>query len=88
MRTPKDFGHIVKFRKGLFGLLAKGCWDIPEIMGSSFMALIGIGLATVGCYNYLETDGDNREYKSTYYIVRAGDPRECILKNPVFTSWK
>ncbi|KAJ0181426.1 hypothetical protein K1T71_003511 [Dendrolimus kikuchii] len=70
------------------GLFKRGCWEIPEIMGASAIGLIGICLATIGVYNYIRNDGDNREYRSVYYIVRPEDPRAKLLKNPVYTQYK
>lgn len=88
MPEPKEIGHQVRFNKTLIGLFKRGCWEIPEIMGASFLALIGIGLAVVGCINYTKNDGDNREYKKVYMIMRPEDPRVCRLKNPVQTEYK
>lgn len=59
-----------------FGQLIKQGWnEYPEIVASTGLAFIGIGLATIGCYNYAKTDGDNRRYKNTYVIMRPDDPR-------------
>lgn len=81
-------GHPVRFGKGLVGLFKQGWWEIPEVMGSSFMALLGMGMATIGIYNYKQRGGENREYKAVYYIVRKGDPRADKLKNPVYSEFK
>lgn len=83
----KIIGHPVNFGKGIVGLFKQGWWDIPEVMGASFMALLGVGMATIGLKNYIENRGENREYKAVYYIVRQGDPRACELKNPAYTEY-
>lgn len=49
--------------------------EIPEVMGAGAMGLIGIGLATAGCYKYYKNDGDNRKYKMAYIVYRPEDPR-------------
>lgn len=85
---PKTVGHQVNFENTFMGLFKRGWWEIPEIMASSCMALIGGVLASIGVYNYVKRDGDNREYKSVYMIMRPDDPRVCRLKNPVFTEFK
>lgn len=54
----------------------KRAWnEIPEIVGSSVMALIGVGLASIGLYTYYQRDGDNRRYKLRYTVIRDDDPR-------------
>ena len=45
--------HPVRFQKGLSGLFKKGLWEIPEVMCASFLALVGMGMATIGLYNYI-----------------------------------
>ncbi|XP_026752498.1 uncharacterized protein LOC113512780 [Galleria mellonella] len=56
-------------------LLKQGWNEIPEILATTGLAFVGIGLATIGCYNYTKNDGDNRRYKMTYVIMRPDDPR-------------
>lgn len=62
-------------RRTLGQLLKQGWQEIPEVIASTGVAFIGIGLATLGCYNYVKTDGDNRRYKNTYVIMRPDDPK-------------
>ncbi|XP_069687871.1 uncharacterized protein NdufA3 [Periplaneta americana] len=75
---------IIRLMKGktVSGVF-KQAWDeIPEVVGSSFLALFGIGLATVGVYQYYAMDGDNRRYKLDYIVYRPDDPRvEKIRKD-------
>lgn len=85
---PKEIQHYVRFGGGLVGLFKRGCWEIPEIMGATGLALIGIALGVIGCYNYARNDGDNKEYKSAYTVIRANDPRAKRIRNPVFTEYK
>ncbi|KAL0891963.1 hypothetical protein ABMA27_015197 [Loxostege sticticalis] len=85
---PKIIGHPLPFSKTLFGTIKRACWCIPEIVGSSALAVVGIAMATIGVMNYINTDGDNREYKWVYTVIRDDDPRACKLKNPVYTQYK
>ncbi|XP_067002855.1 uncharacterized protein NdufA3 [Anabrus simplex] len=67
-------------QRGLMALFKRGWHEIPEVIGSSFMALIGIGLASVGVYNYYAKDGDNRRFKQTYIVYRPDDPRAARVR--------
>ncbi|CAG9782718.1 unnamed protein product [Diatraea saccharalis] len=84
---PQIIGHHIKFANTLIGTFKKACWHIPEIVGATALALVGIGMAGIGLYNYDKNDGDNREYKWVYTVVRSTDPRACKLKNPVYTQY-
>jgi hypothetical protein len=48
------------------GVLKKGWDEIPEVIASSVLALVGLGLGGIGVYNYYAKDGDNRRYKLEY----------------------
>lgn len=48
------------------GVLKKGWDEIPEVIASSVLALVGLGLGGIGLYNYYAKDGDNRRYKMEY----------------------
>jgi len=48
------------------GVLKKGWDEIPEVIASSVLALVGLGLGGIGLYNYYAKDGDNRRYKLEY----------------------
>lgn len=85
---PIEIGHQVKFGKTLIELFRKGCWEIPELMGATGIAFVGLGLALIGLHNYSKNDGDNKEFKSTYCVVRSDDPRAKLIKNPVNTSYR
>lgn len=61
-------------RGGLSALIKRGWNEIPEVIGSSVIAIIGLGLAGVGLTNYYRKDGDNRRYKATYVVMRPDDP--------------
>lgn len=67
-------------RRSLGQLLKQGWNEIPEVIGSTGMALVGVALATVGCYNYVKQDGDNRRYKSNYVVMRPDDPRVKLIR--------
>ncbi|KAJ0181427.1 hypothetical protein K1T71_003512 [Dendrolimus kikuchii] len=67
-------------RRTIGQLIQQGWNEIPEILATTGVALVGIGLATIGCYNYVKNDGDNKRYKSTYVILRPDDPRVKLIK--------
>lgn len=54
--------------------------DIPEVIGSSALALVGVAMASFGVWNYYRKDGDNRRYKNTYVIYRDTDPRAATVR--------
>ncbi|KAG7304220.1 hypothetical protein JYU34_011158 [Plutella xylostella] len=87
MPYPKEIGYKVKFPNTLMGLFKRGWWEIPEIMGTSCLALVGIGLAIGGMWRYKRENGANPEYKMTYTVVRPDDPRAQLYKNPVHTKY-
>ena len=57
---------LMRFSISVTGLFKKGWNEIPEVIGSTFMALIGVGMGVVGAYNYYAKDGDNKKYKTEY----------------------
>ena len=67
-------------RRSLGQLLQQGWNEIPEVLATTGLALAGIGMATLGCYNYVKMDGDNRRYKSTYVILRSDDPKAKLIR--------
>lgn len=60
--------------RGLVGLFKRGWNEIPEIIGSSFMALIGLGLTGLALQTYYSKDADNRKHKLQYTVIRDDDP--------------
>lgn len=65
---------------GRLATLFKQGWnEIPEVVGSSFVALLGLGLAGAGLVNYYAKDGDNRRYKSSIVVMRSDDPRAAKI---------
>lgn len=67
-------------RRSLGQLLQQGWTEIPEILASTGLALVGIGFGVVGCYNYIQRDGDNRKYKNMYVIMRPDDPKAKLIR--------
>lgn len=63
----------------LVTLFKQGWNEIPEVVGSSFVAVLGLGLAGAGLINYYRKDGDNRRYKSTIVVMRSSDPRAAKI---------
>lgn len=68
--------------RGLVGLLKRGWNEIPEVIGSGFMSLIGIGLGAYGLWHYYSIDGDNRKYRDSYTVIRHDDPRAAKVHKP------
>lgn len=66
--------------RGLVALFKRGWNEIPEIIGSSFMALVGIGLGVTALYNYYSKDGDNRRHKLEYTVVRHDSPEAARVR--------
>lgn len=67
-------------RNGLMALFKRGWNEIPEVIGSSFIAIIGLGLSGLGVWNYYRRDCDNRRFKSTIVILRPDDPRVAKIR--------
>ncbi|XP_062565840.1 uncharacterized protein LOC134228077 [Armigeres subalbatus] len=66
--------------RGLTALFKRGWNEIPEVIGSSAMALIGIGLTLVGLTNYYRKGSDNRRFKAEYVVMRPEDPRAANIR--------
>lgn len=67
-------------RRTLGQLLQQGWTEIPEVLATTGLAVVGCAMATIGCYNYTKMDGDNRRYKSTYVILRPDDPKAKLIR--------
>lgn len=67
-------------RRSLGQLLQQGWTEIPEVLATTGIALVGVGLGIAGCYNYAKSDGDNRRYKQTYVVMRPDDPRVKLIR--------
>ena len=66
--------------RGLVGLFKQGLNEIPEVIGSTFIAVAGLGLAGAGAVNYYAKNGDNRRFKSQIVIFRSSDPRAATVR--------
>lgn len=64
----------------LVNIFKQGWHKMPDVVGSSFLALIGAAFGTVGVLNYYAKDGDNRRYKLDYTVYRDDDPRCKTIK--------
>lgn len=60
--------------RGLVALFKRGWNEIPEIIGSSFMALIGLGFMGTALKVYYDKDADFRKHKLEYTVIRHDDP--------------
>ncbi|KAF5277816.1 hypothetical protein FQR65_LT03797 [Abscondita terminalis] len=70
-------------KTGLGGLFKRAWNEIPEVVGSTFMALIGVGMASLGVINYYARDGDNRKHKLEYTVIRHDDPRAAKVRTGI-----
>lgn len=60
--------------RGLVALFKRGWNEIPEIIGATFMGLIGLGLSATALKIYYDKDGDFRRHKLQYTVIRDDDP--------------
>ncbi|XP_013163452.1 PREDICTED: uncharacterized protein LOC106114697 [Papilio xuthus] len=67
-------------RRTIGQLFQQGWNEIPEVMASTGLAIVGIGLGVLGVYNYDKRDGDNKRYKQVYVIMRPDDPRVAKIR--------
>lgn len=61
--------------RGLVGLFKRGWNEIPEVVGSGVIGVIGCFLGGFGLWKYYSEDGDNRRFKKAVVIYRPDDPR-------------
>lgn len=67
--------------RGLVALFKRGWNEIPEVVGSGVMGVIGLCIGAVGLWKYYEKDGDNRRFKTSVVIYRPDDPRVNKIRN-------
>lgn len=60
--------------RGLVALFRRGWHEIPEIIGASFMGIVGLGFAGAALKIYYDKDGDFRRHKLQYTVIRHDDP--------------
>ncbi|KAK5646829.1 hypothetical protein RI129_005293 [Pyrocoelia pectoralis] len=68
---------------GLVALFKRGWNEIPEIIGSGVMAVIGVGLMGLSLMTYTAKDGDNRKHKMKYTVIRDDDPRAACVRSGI-----
>ncbi|XP_046589866.1 uncharacterized protein LOC107226595 isoform X1 [Neodiprion lecontei] len=68
------------FSTSTVSLLLRGWNEIPEIVASSFIAVLGLGFGFAGLYVYNKNDGSKRKYKFHYTVYRPDDPRVANIK--------
>ena len=61
--------------RGLVALFKRGWHEIPEVIGSSFMGILGVGIGCYTLYRYYDEDGENRRFKTSFQVLRPDDPR-------------
>ena len=74
--------HDIKiiFFISVSGLFKQAWNEIPEVVGSTFMAVVGVSMAGFGLYNYYCKDGDNRRYKMEYTVYRPDDLKVAKIR--------
>nr|BAN20676.1 unkown protein [Riptortus pedestris] len=68
------------YGRGLLGLLKKGWNEIPAVMATTGLALVGIGLSGYVYHVVSSNEIYTYKYKNDIMIVRPDDPR---LNKPV-----
>lgn len=63
-----------------YALLIRGWNEIPEIIGSSALMLVGAGIAVYSGIRYVQMDGEKRRYKMFYTVLRPDDPRMRFIR--------
>ena len=69
----------IKYGRGLTGMLRQGWNEIPEIIGSSVVMVIGLGFGVATMVGYSMKDGDNRKHKQLPTVMRPDDPRAAKI---------
>lgn len=62
------------------GLLMRGWNEIPEVMATTVLALVGVGIGTGSLWYYYKKDGDHKKYKLHYTVIRPDDPRVATIR--------
>ncbi|KAG7159825.1 hypothetical protein Hamer_G022207 [Homarus americanus] len=62
-------------RKTLSQLYRQGWAEIPEVMASSYLLLVGVGFMGAASLMYVKKNGDNKRYRFEYTVYRPDDPR-------------
>lgn len=60
-------------------LFKQSCNEIPEIIGSAALALVGLSFGGYRLYQ-LNRDGKETKYKIVYTIIRSDDPRVARVR--------
>lgn len=66
--------------RGLVGLFKRGWNEMPEVVGSSFIGLLGVAIISGSVYHYYQKDGDNRKYREVYTVIRHDDPKAANIR--------
>lgn len=67
-------------RRSVGQLLKQGWTEIPEVIASTGLAVVGAVCGGIACYRYVKNDGDNRRYKKVFVIMRSDDPRAAKIR--------
>ncbi|XP_071552484.1 uncharacterized protein NdufA3 [Panulirus ornatus] len=67
-------------RRTLSQLHRQGWAEIPEVMASSYLMLVGVGFIGASMVMYSKNDGDNKRYRFQYTVYRPDDPRAKTIK--------
>lgn len=61
--------------RGLVALFKRGWNEIPEVVGSGVIGVIGSFLGGFALWKYYANDGDNRRFKTNLVVYRPDDPK-------------
>lgn len=69
-----------KYGKGFAGFIRRK-WDSnPDIVGSTVVAIFGLGIGVYTLDYYYRHNKDNRKYRQHYTVYRHDDPRVAQLR--------
>lgn len=68
----------------VYALLIRGWNEIPEIVGTTAIAIVGLGFGAYATYRHTQM-GNKSRYKQHFTIMRPDDPRTRFIREWEFT---
>lgn len=69
-----------KYGKGLTGLFKKFWDEMPEVVGSTALGLVGLGIGVYIIRDFLQKGEFIPKYKESYVVYRHDDPKIALIK--------